>query len=240
MEQNEHHRESQHPSEYSIYLRAADELESSKEEIKRRWEERVREEVTSAAGQSSLAIRNTLGIFLGELTEVLRHSSDGEVAHEGMSTFHGGQRAKFSGYFLPQLLKEFSLLREVINELLHAKGVLSYEVRSLIDKAVDSVISAAAAEFALVQHAKTSAALLKSETSNVDLERFAAVAAHDLKSPLSTITSYLNLLDSEFANRLGEEGIQFVRVMLGASQRMRNLVDSLLDYARLMNTKSSF
>lgn len=243
MEQNEPHY-SGHPisASYRANFKAALELEDRKNEIKQAWETKVRSAVSSSHGYTSLALRNTLGTFLDELAAILKQDlpPDDELLHKGMAKIHGGERAKFSGYFLPQLLKEFSILREVLNATLHRKELLTYGVRSCIDKAIDTVISIAATEFSDVQHAATKAALLKSESSNLDLERFASVAAHDLKSPLATISGYLNLLDEEFTERLGEEGVQFVRLMIGASQRMRNLIDSLLEYSRLTNTKKPF
>jgi signal transduction histidine kinase len=102
------------------------------------------------------------------------------------------------------------------------------------------MIAIAATEFSTGQDANTKAALLKSESSNLDLERFVAIAAHDLKSPLAAISGYLTLLNEEFTKKLGKEGVLFVRLMIGVSQRMRNLGDSLLDYSRLTNAKKLF
>lgn len=243
MEQNEHHPKDQRQSvPHTANLNAADELKFCKDEIKSLWESRIRSAIPSSEGQTSIALRNTLSVFLDELIFILKqdHPLTEDLIHKGMAKIHGGERAKFSGYFLPQVLKEFSLLREVLVETLHRKELLTYEVHFVVDKAIDSVISSAATEFAEARGEKVKSALLKSESSNLDLERFAAVAAHDLKSPLATISGYLNLLDEEFKERLGDDGMQFVRLMMGASDRMRNLINSLLEYSRLTNTKKPF
>lgn len=216
-------------------LRASEELKFNKDIIKEIWEKRVREQVLAAQGKTSLMMIDSLGVFLEELTIILaqKNSSPQILSKKGMTQTHGGKRAAFSGYFLPQLLKEFSVLREVIIELLHDRNVLTYEVRRLIDRSIDSVISLAATEFAKVQDASTKMALIKSEISNRDLEHFAAVAAHDLKSPLATISGYLSILDEEFKSTLGEGSLSYIEFMNKALERMLNLIDRLLDFARL-------
>lgn len=222
---------------------AAAQLMRDKGKIKILWEKRVRDTVQSAEGQTSIAILNSIEIFLDELITVLEQStfeSPHDVEKKGMSKTHGEQRARFAGYYLPQLLKEFSILREVILEDLHGSGSLTYQVGLIINNTADSAISLAATEFAAVQGAAIKAALEKAEVSNKDLEHFAAVAAHDLKSPLATISGYLDLLTDDASEQLKEESRKYIGIMQKASERMRNLVDRLLDYARLAKMDNPF
>jgi signal transduction histidine kinase len=232
----------QKKSPESECLRASEELKYNKRAIKELWEMRVREQILAAEGKSSAVMIDSLDIFLEELVLALAQTNTSPTVFsvQGMAKVHGGQRATFSGYLLPQLLKEFSILREVIVEMMNSKGVLTYDVRAIIDRSTDSAISLAATEFAKVQDAMTKTALSKAEMSNLDLEHFAAVAAHDLKSPLATISGYLNLLDEEFGHKLGKDGLGYVHFMNKASGRMLNLIDRLLDYARLTKVDKPF
>ncbi|MGZ3691521.1 MAG: hypothetical protein ACXVAX_08455 [Pseudobdellovibrio sp.] len=94
-------------------LSSSKKLATDKEKIKATWEKKVRENVLVAGEQTSLALQNTLQIFLDELSDSLAQAaatSSYDVGKKGMSQRHGGARAKFAGYFLPQLLKEFSIL----------------------------------------------------------------------------------------------------------------------------------
>ncbi|WP_409479672.1 sensor histidine kinase [Pseudobdellovibrio sp. HCB154] len=227
----------------SDYLRAAEALKVSKNIIKEFWEERVREKILAAEAKSSIVMVNSLSLFLDKLAISLEQKIVSlEIFSEavGMGKTHGGERAHFSGYYLPQLLKEFSILREVLVEVLQAKGVLTYDVRGVIDRTIDLSTSLAATEFAKVQNEKTETALLRAEMSNRDLEHFAAVAAHDLKSPLATISGYLALLNDEFKIKLGDDGLKHVQLMMKASERMLNLIDHLLEYARLTKVDITF
>lgn len=225
-----------------IHFKAAERLKKNQNRIKEIWEKRVREQNPGTEGQTSLVLVNSLGIFLDELAVMLAQASPSlkALSERGMSKIHGGQRATLFQYSLPQLLLEFSILRDVLNEDFDRHGVLTYDVRATTDKAIDLVISEAATEFVSVQNAAIKAALNKSEMSNRDLDHFAAVAAHDLKSPLATISGYLSLLNDEFGERLGEEGLGYIHLMYRASERMRSLIDRLLGYARLTKVDKHF
>jgi signal transduction histidine kinase len=66
-----------------------------------------------------------------------------------------------------------------------------------------------------------------------ELEQFAFIAAHDLKSPLNGIQSMSELLIATHADRLSAEGIRMLSSMQGASSQLASLINGLLDYYRL-------
>jgi PAS domain S-box-containing protein len=67
---------------------------------------------------------------------------------------------------------------------------------------------------------------------NADLERFAAVAAHDLQEPLRKIAIFSDLLSSTQAEQLDDDGRHRLAVINTSARHMRTLVDGLLLYAR--------
>jgi light-regulated signal transduction histidine kinase (bacteriophytochrome) len=69
--------------------------------------------------------------------------------------------------------------------------------------------------------------------SNEDLEHFAFSASHDLQEPLRTISLYTSVLQEGYADRFDDEGSQVVQFVTEAAQRMRALVQGLLDYSRV-------
>jgi PAS domain S-box-containing protein len=71
------------------------------------------------------------------------------------------------------------------------------------------------------------------EFQNRELEQFAYVASHDLQEPLRTITSFVGLLDESYRGKLDPEADRYLRYVLEASERMRDLIKALLDYSRL-------
>lgn len=70
------------------------------------------------------------------------------------------------------------------------------------------------------------------ERSNRNLEHFAAVASHDLLSPLAVVRGYLGLLTERHGNHLDAEAAEWVTRAYDASGRMASLITALLEYAQ--------
>lgn len=71
------------------------------------------------------------------------------------------------------------------------------------------------------------------ETSNTELDSFAYVASHDLKEPLRGISNYSNFLIEDYGEQLDEEAIDRLNTLVRLTDRMENLLDSLLHYSRV-------
>ncbi|WP_108124188.1 sensor histidine kinase [Saccharospirillum mangrovi] len=78
------------------------------------------------------------------------------------------------------------------------------------------------------------------ERSNKELEEFAFIASHDLREPLRKIISFSRLLMSEDYGNFTEEGEEFTHYIVGAAERMRELLDSLLSYSRVTSHGRTF
>ncbi len=70
-------------------------------------------------------------------------------------------------------------------------------------------------------------------SSNADLQRFAYVASHDLQEPLRAISGFVTLLASKHKGQFDDESTTWVNFAVEGSQRMRNLINDLLSYARV-------
>lgn len=75
------------------------------------------------------------------------------------------------------------------------------------------------------------------EQSNQDLTQFAYIASHDLKEPLRMIHSYTSLIEKRYKHLLDESGIEFMHFITDAVDRMKTLLDDLLDYSRAGKAK---
>ncbi|MBC7951283.1 MAG: two-component sensor histidine kinase [Rhodospirillaceae bacterium] len=66
--------------------------------------------------------------------------------------------------------------------------------------------------------------------ANVELERFAYVAVHDLQEPIRALVSFSQLLERKYAEILAGEGTEFIGFIVAAAKRLSSLVTDLLEY----------
>lgn len=80
----------------------------------------------------------------------------------------------------------------------------------------------------------------KMKDLNLELERFAYLASHDLKEPLRTVTSFTKLFKLEYNNVLDKNAMQYLDFIEKASARMITLTNDLLVYSQLDNKSLNF
>lgn len=80
----------------------------------------------------------------------------------------------------------------------------------------------------------------KLEKSNTDLQDFAYVAAHEIKSPLRGIASYLELIKMSGDDIAPKTMSEYMEKSLEIANDMSHMVDDLLEYASLKDAKLSF
>jgi PAS domain S-box-containing protein len=74
---------------------------------------------------------------------------------------------------------------------------------------------------------------LELQQSNAELEKFAYIASHDLKEPLRMISGFLHLLDKKYSVELDERALEYIAFARDGADRMKELINDLLEYSRL-------
>lgn len=110
---------------------------------------------------------------------------------------------------------------------------------------VTQIIMIVTAVYQLVKHSKSTESELEStnaqlmlqtaelKRSNSDLEQFAYIISHDLKTPVRNISSFMNLLVNKHSNDLSPEAKEFVGYSHVGAKRLERLIDDVLAYCRI-------
>ncbi|EMA29534.1 sensory transduction histidine kinase [Haloarcula japonica DSM 6131] len=78
------------------------------------------------------------------------------------------------------------------------------------------------------------------ERSNEALQQFAYIASHDLQEPLRMVSSYVDLLDSEYGDDLDDEATEYMAFAVDGARRMQEMVNALLRYSRVETNSGDF
>lgn len=73
------------------------------------------------------------------------------------------------------------------------------------------------------------------EASNGELQQYAYIASHDLQEPLRKITTFTRLLSDRFLSGI-PQAVVYMNKIISASERMRKLINDVLDYSKLSDT----
>jgi len=80
----------------------------------------------------------------------------------------------------------------------------------------------------------------KLEVSNRELEQFAYVASHDLQEPLRMVSSFTQLLEKRYKDKLDDDANDYINFIVKGAHRMKDLIDDLLVFSRFNTQAKEF
>lgn len=217
----------------------AQKLSSGKERILEIWAERVRKYVLVSHHTRKSTLLDHIPLFLDNLVNHLNGTQD-EAKRIEANCEHGQQRARLEEYGLAEVFKEYELLRLTISEVMHEKGTIPSEDLNKIHQYIDQAVTKAGCEFVLARQMKIDDLTSHLQQSNQDLKRFAAIVAHDVRSPLSTIFSFAGLLNEDLGENKPPHIQTSLDIISANAQRLMMLIEKLLHYSTINPNKIDF
>ena len=173
---------------------------------------------TSASGVLALAIsqarKNYVLWFRPEVTQTVRWSGDPQ---QNSDPKIGEMRLS------PR--KSFELWQEIVRNTALPWKPCELEAVADLRSVIVGVVLRQADELARIN--------VELERTNNELDAFAYIASHDLKEPLRGIHNYSSFLIEDYADILNEEGVAKLQTLMRLTQRMEDLINSLLHFSRL-------
>lgn len=215
-------------------------LRAQRELILEAWESRARAEIEAARVQNRTALRDHLPTFLERLAKALDPRSELENAADGTDVCdtHGKERADLSGYTIPQVLHEYSILRQCVFETLETAAVLERQERETVLQSFDAAARDAAEAFHELrterEREKRRRAEGKAErlAADSDVQKtFVATLTHDLRNPISSVRMALDLLLAELPP--DPEVLSLAEIMARNLERAETMLLDLLDANRI-------
>ena len=156
----------------------ANRIKDKQEQILCLWETRCLQEVTSARSSGSLALRDSLPLYLDHLSDALATNRKMDLRsvslHNEESTrigkLHGADRATNRSYTLSEVIIEYHILREVLFHVLEADGPLTQGPRDIVLDSIEQAVNDAVVKFTEL---------------HTDIQQtFINTLTHDLKTPI--------------------------------------------------------
>jgi signal transduction histidine kinase len=195
---------------------AAKRVGSRQKEILQIWLSRARARVDTASSLSEPLLVNTMPALIINVAEALDAEHPRRLATESTSVAqeHGGERARLTRYGPNQVLQEYRILHEVIEDELRAAALLDEEPRAVLQKSFDKAIEEAVMAYHLVHSGLRN--------------QFVAALSHDLRNPLAAARAsaeFLLTLDTPDPAALEK----FLRRIVNNVKRADRMIQTLLD-----------
>ena len=114
--------------------------------------------------------------------------------------------------------------------------VIDHQPRQLSGEQIDALRTIARQVMRLLDLRKAGkdlqSSLAKLNNQKTELERFASVMAHDLKTPLANISGLIKLFELDHLSKVGPDGAKLLEMIDQSSAELRTLIDGVLNYSR--------
>lgn len=115
-------------------------------------------------------------------------------------------------------------------ELVIANIELAYQIKEKNKRATELII---VNQEHAIENIKKDKKATDLKAINNELEQFAYIASHDLQQPLRTVSNYLGIFEERYLTNLDADAQKYLTTVKSATQRMSELIKSLLTFSQV-------
>lgn len=206
-------------------------LRSNKNEIISEWVAKVTVVLDVASEQSKPVLIDHLPEVISNLSDILEYEGQKKLyaqeLKKDLGKAHGRQRANYTDYSLEAVVKEYSLLREIIIEKIFKLGSQNLEATQIIHKYIDDGINSAVSEFVKIQTQQFETILVDLKKEKDLRETFVNALTHDLRTPLTSARLSAQLIRKNLNN--SDNVFKQVSRIITYVDRIEYMIQDLLD-----------
>jgi len=148
---------------------------------------------------------------------------------------------KYNKLLLKQIQKKFGSADNLPPEVVELLDTVSHTYdfyereRQLIERSMDI-----SSNELIEANSKLEEQAQKLQRSNEELREFAFAVSHDLREPLRTIASYIQLVELRLKEHLNPETKEFMGFAVSGVKRLQNMLEGMLKYAQVEEGQKDF
>jgi light-regulated signal transduction histidine kinase (bacteriophytochrome) len=148
---------------------------------------------------------------------------------------------KYNKLLLKQIQKKFGNAEDVPPEVVELLNTVSHTYdfyereRQLIERSMDL-----SSQELIEANSKLEEQAQKLKRSNEELREFAFAVSHDLREPLRTIASYIQLVELRLKDHVNSETKEFMDFAVSGVKRLQNMLEGMLKYAQVEEGQKDF
>jgi len=189
------------------------------------WEERVNKEIAAAHHQQTIALRDSLPIYLLQLADALSNTIDRTSARKRsdkkdstrIGKRHGEDRAGSRNYTIDQLITEYHILRQVLCDVMTEEAPLTDFELEVIISSIEQAVNDAATEY--------------SDTLKGLKDKMTNTLTHDLRNPLTSTKISAQLVLRKLS--ADDSSVPKIKLIINNMDRLDQMITGLLDANRI-------
>ncbi len=157
----------------------------------------------------------------GKNVRSLTYEDDKEESSNNMQVMNSGKTDSFTIY-KRYLKKDNSILnaKTTVSAVKNKKGIVKHQVAMIEDITTQLAIEKQKKQL-----------VLNLEKSNEELQEYAHMVSHDLKSPLRSIETLVTWLKEDYEKNFDEKGLGYLKMLEEKAENMERLIDGILKYS---------